>query len=282
MLKFGCRKILFYPLMFLLFTFLRRTIEILLQSHAYKDNIDFILPFLIFLSQGLIGFLIHLYYYRKNISMKDNKYNVLSPFKIGAIIYNSNNSYIKKDSKMKRVILIIFASFFNFIGCTIRKVDLFNLGTEEDNNILLEERIRSIQIIITSLLCHYTIRLYIYKHQKLSLIVISFFLAILLFLELYTANNILNKLITLLFCLISCLSRSFRDVTEKYLFDVNFIEIFKMLIYEGLIALFFYIIYFLTNSTYQKKGKNFLNNIDVFDWPFASFICLVLIYIIIS
>ena len=42
----------------------------------------------------------------------------------------------------------------------------------------------------------------------------------------------------------SCLSRAFMDVTEKYLFDYDYMNILSVLIYEGLIGLLFLIIYF--------------------------------------
>ena len=64
---------------------------------------------------------------------------------------------------------------------------------EEENNSQLEIRIRGIQIIISSLLCFFTIRLNIYRHQKLSLIVISIFLAFIITLELSKSSNVKLK-----------------------------------------------------------------------------------------
>ena len=70
MLKFGFRKLHFYPLMLLLFTFLRRGIEIVLKYYIYEDNIEFIIPFLIFFSQSLFGGIIYLYYIKKIFQKK--------------------------------------------------------------------------------------------------------------------------------------------------------------------------------------------------------------------
>ena len=63
MLKFGFRNNNFYPLMLLLFIFLRICVEKILKVHPYKNNIDFIISFLIFFSQSLIGAIIYLYYF---------------------------------------------------------------------------------------------------------------------------------------------------------------------------------------------------------------------------
>ena len=194
MLKFGFRNNFFYPLMFFVFSFLRICLDKILKIHPYKNNIDFIITFLIFSSQSLIGFIIYLYYRRKN-SVKEIINN--SPRRIGTIQLIITTPKQNKDSLKKIILLLFFASAFNFIGSIIRSDDVINFGKKEENNSQLEIRVRSIQIIFSSLLCYYTIRLNIYKHQKLSLIVISIFLAILLILEILIANEILNKILAL-------------------------------------------------------------------------------------
>ena len=282
MLKFGFRKLHFYPLMLLLFTFLRRSIEIVLKHYIYDDNIEFIIPFLIFFSQSLFGGIIYLYYIKKNISEEGNKHNILSPFKVGEIKYVSNKSNLNKHSKIKKIILILFASFFNSIGSIIRNDDLIIFPIVEDKNTQLEIKVRSIQIIISSLLCIYAIRFNIYQHQKISLIIISFFFVCLILMELFFSVNKISKILALLFCFISCLSRSFLDVTEKYLFDFGFINIFKMLLFEGLIGLFLFLINFLTNKTYQSQGKILLKDMARVDLTLISFISLLILYIIFS
>ena len=279
MLKFGFRNKNFYPIMLLLFIVLRTCLDKLMKIHPYKNNIDFLLPFLIFVSQSLICFLIHLYYYKKKKRKKKEK-NIINQLTTIELIIN--NPYLSTDSLIKIRFLIFFGSFFNFIGTIIRSDDVINFGKKEENNSSLEVRIRSIQIVISSLLCYFTIRLIIYKHQKLSLIVISFFLAILLILELCRAESLLDKFLAILICTMSCLSRSFLDVIEKYLFDFNYIEILKIVVYEGFIALFFYIIYFFCNNKYQTQAKYLVDDMSEFNWSFISFIILIIIYLIIS
>ena len=48
MLELGFRNMHFYPIMLLLFTFLRIITEKILQLHYYKKNINFIIPFSLF------------------------------------------------------------------------------------------------------------------------------------------------------------------------------------------------------------------------------------------
>ena len=283
MLKFGFRNNNFYPLMLLLFIFLRLCVDKILKVHPYKKNIDFVISFLIFFSQSLIGGLILLYYYckRKRMSEKYNQIN-LSYTQVGAIKLIMNKSYKPTIKRYKKYLLINFASFFNFIGTIIRSDDVINFGQKQENNSQLEIRIRSVQIIISSLLCYFTIRLNIYKHQKLSLIIISFFLLFLIIMELVITSNIKNKILAILICVMSCLSRAFLDVTEKYLFDFDYINVLSMLIYEGVIGLVFFVIFFSTNSAYQKQGLNILKDMSELGWPFISFLLLIILYTIIS
>ena len=282
MLKFGFRNNHFYPIMLLIFIFLRKSMDILLKLHPYKNNIDFIIPFLIFSSQSLIGYLIHLYYSKRNLVKEKTNSKIFYPNMKDDKSVISNKSSKTFSSKKKKLLLLFFASFFNFIGCIIRSDDVVNFGIKEENNSLLEIRIRSIQIIISSLLCHYTIRLNIYLHQKLSLIIISFFLFVLIIIELYISTNILYKILAFLISSTSCLFRSFLDVSEKYLLDFEFVDILKILIYEGLIGVIFYIFYFISNKAYLIQARNIIDQMSEFDWPFISFILLIIIYIFIS
>ena len=283
MLKFGFRNNNFYPLMLLLFIFLRIFVEKILKAHPYKEDIDFILSFLIFFSQSLIGAIIYLYY---NCKKKEPTQEPIITgkriSKIGTITLIMNKSYEINDSKFKKISLIIFASFFNFVGSIIRSDDAINFGEKEENNSQLEIRIRSIQIIISSLLCYFTLRLNIYKHQKLSLIIISLFLVFLIIIELIIASNKKNKILSMLIVIMSCLSRAFLDVTEKYLFDYNYINILSMLIYEGLIGIFLFIIFFIVNKSYQTEGRNILIDMSHFNWQLISFILLIILYTVIS
>ena len=281
MLKFGFRNKNFYPTMFLIFIILRLCIEKLMKAHKYKDNIGFLFPFLIFISQSLICFFIHLYYYKKKKS-KERKSVEKQIVKLSTIQLMTNTLIPSNDSIYKIRVLIIFASFFNFLGCAIRSDDIVDFGDKEENNSFLEVRIRSIQILISSLLCHFTMRLTIYKHHKLSLIIITIFSVIIIILEFYFSESLYNIFIAILICTVSCLFRSFLDASEKYLFDFNYIEILKIVIYEGSISLFLCIIYFLTNKKYKKQAKNLFNDMSEFDWSFIYFIFLIIIYLIIS
>ena len=281
-MKFSFRKKHFYPLMLLLFIFLRIVLDKILKIHNYRQNVDFIISFLIFFSQCILGFIIRLYYSRKNRTKEKNGSNEDESSSNSTIELLYNPIDLPTISDRNKIMLFFFASFFNFIGSIIRSNDVVNFGTKEENNSQLEVRVRSIQIISSSLLCYFTIRINIYKHQKVSLIIISFFLFVLIITELVVAKNVGNKILSLLICALSCIFRSFLDVIEKYLFEINYINIFNMLIFEGIIGVILYIFYFLSSKEYKLQGKNIINEMSDFDWDFISFILLIILYIIIS
>ena len=83
-------------------------------------------------------------------------------------------------------------------------------------------------------------------------------------------------------CIISNLFRSFMDVTEKYLFEFNYINIFLMMTYEGLTGLFFLIMAFFMSPVFGNEGKNLLNYLSESSSELILFIVLIVAYIIIS
>ena len=164
MLKFGFRRKNFYPLMLLLFIFLRLCLDKIFEIHPYKNNIDFVITFLIFFSQSLFGGIIYLYYYPKKHKTEEISQHLNS----SSSNFVSTLFFMKSEikiNKIKKIFLMIFASFFNFVGCIIRSTDILNIEEKEENNSYLEVRVRSIQIIISVLLCYFALRLTIYKHQ---------------------------------------------------------------------------------------------------------------------
>ena len=261
--------------MFLFFTLLRKINEIILKTRPYQNNINFLLPLVIFFTQALFGFILYLCYSHKNKLNDANKENLLSPFKYQTVVYTSNRFSIINDRKIKIIFLIIFASLVNCIQIIMRNEEVLKFVSKNETNGQLEIRARGIQIIIASLLCHYTIRTKIYKHQKLSLIIISIFFSILICMELCLSTNILNKLLVLSICLFSFIIRALVDVTEKYLFEFDYINIFIMLVYEGLFGIIFDIIYLLQGNIFKNEGKDLLNYLSEFKSEWLTFICLI-------
>ena len=238
--RIGIRNNLYYPLMLIIFVLIRKIDEIIITFDIeilnYKGGF-FIIPFIIFFSQFLAG-LIHIFKEtcNKNKESKNNrKY-------IGIELIQNATEITQSDSQVKIYILILFASYFNYVGSLIRK---------NDTNFELENRTRSFQIIFCALLCYFTIKTNIYKHQMFSLIIIFIIMIIILVFDFSINKETINLLGSYGYGIFSCLSRAFLDTIEKYLFEFDYLNPYKVLMLEGLIGCLLIPILLFFDTTYN-------------------------------
>jgi hypothetical protein len=143
------------------------------------------------------------------------------------------------------ILMLFIASYFDFVGTMVRKMyKMLNSA----NNRTLENRIRSFQIIASALLCYYTIRIDIYKHQKFSLIIIIISLIIIIIIEIIDSKNDgIERYISLLLALFSGFGRAFMDTIEKYLLEFNYLNPYVITGTEGITCSIFIIIPIILN-----------------------------------
>ena len=228
MIKFAVRNNLYYPLMLILFTFLRNIIDILLKA-IFNLKSPYFTSILIFFSEFLFGSMTIWY---NNSSSKNNSKIIKS---MGIKLIQRKTKISRSDTNLIIYILIFFSSYFDFISLTYMRFYI-PFRNKVENDFLIKD-VRSLQICISALLCYFTIKTNIARHQIVSLIIISFCSITLFSTEIIKKENeITEKLINLGFTLISCTSRALFDTTEKYLLDYNFIDPFLLLLLEGIIC----------------------------------------------
>lgn len=228
MIKFAVRNNLYYPLMLILFTFLRNIIDILLKA-IFNLKSPYFTSILIFFSEFLFGSMTIWY---NNSSSQNNSKIIKS---MGIKLIQRKTKISRSDTNLIIYILIFFASYFDFISLTYMRFYI-PFRNKVENDFLIKD-VRSLQICISALLCYFTIKTNIARHQIVSLIIISFCSITLFSTEIIKKENeITEKLINLGFTLISCTSRALFDTTEKYLLDYNFIDPFLLLLLEGIIC----------------------------------------------
>ena len=242
MIKFGWRYSLLYPSLFVLFILLRRITKIILENCFTKYKFSFLSILIIFIFEIIIGSICLCYQKRKNGP-------VASAGFLGISLMENVSIFNRPDSNLKIILLIFFASYFQFVGATCRR-SIKNEVNDKDIYDEFHAKYRSCEIIIASLLCYFTLHNKIYRHHSFSLIIISICIIIVLLSTILSeiigysnkSNNskqsdtfdlILNIGITL----ISSLCRAFLDTIEKYLFSTDFIDIFKLVIVEGVMDL---------------------------------------------
>jgi hypothetical protein len=241
MIKFGIRNNLLYPILFVVFIGLRRIVKLVLE---HEELINFKSPFLLsllmFFSEFVIGGI---------TAIVLNKKKRKSISKIAGIeLINNNNDLNRQDSDSKIIFLMILAAIIEFIGALSRRYAFKIIDKDDDKEDNLWEqintRLRSFEIIVSSLLSYFILHIKIYKHHLVTLIIISVFLICALIIEISIENFeiILKNFIILN---ISTFSRAFLDIIEKHLFDKDFVDAFKITSFEGfvdtIIISFFYI-----------------------------------------
>ena len=236
MIKIGKRHNLIYPLMLMIFIILRR-IEVILMSKIFNYNWPFLLPVLIFLSKFTGGF-IGMYYTQPEQSINKKKNKRVSFFGINAI--PSPHTINIPDNYYKIGLLIFFASYFDYIGTFIRKFVIYTTYNKINVSDTLEHSVRSVQVLSSALFCYFTIGTTMYRHQRFSLIMIFINIISILIAELLSikASYSLKNVSFFLACF-SAISRALLDTIEKYLFEIDLMNPFKVMMFEGIINTIF-------------------------------------------
>ena len=250
MIKIGIRHNLIYPAMLIVFIGLRKIVEILIDLKNEKaTNIHkFLLPFLIFLSKFIGGL----------IASKLSKYIVKSNSGktiVGFKLIHSKRDIPIADKNSKIFVLLFFASYFDIIGTVIRKY----FSNAISNKKFLEEKLKCFQIITSALLCYFTIRIKIYKHNLFCLIIIFICLVIVIIFEM-NDERLEDNITSIGVTIVSGLARAFLDTIEKYLFEFDNLNPFKVMMLEGFINTILIIcLYFFDNSSIVSDLRKFQN-----------------------
>ena len=271
MIKFGKRKNLIYLSLLILFIALRR-IESIILKKIYKVSGNIILSILVFFSKFIVGVITYFSFRAEKIILSKKHYS-------GTILIKSDDEFIQADKWYKIMILIFFASYFDFIGTIVRKLCI---KKSKINTIdTLEQSIRSFQVVSSAVFCMILSKIPMYKHQIISLIIITACLLSIIFVEFTCINNLLsNKLISIGLTSFSCVGRALLDTVEKYLFEYNYMNPFLILLLEGLINMILSIPLFLFLQNPPKDIKKL--NEQIFVGGNYFLIVLFLLYIILT
>ena len=239
MIKFTTRPNMKYLVNLIIWSFVR---DIILDvtTYLFLFNVAIIYLILYFLGEFIFGGITYLYQKRykkrKNLTKNDT---------FLAIHLIINDKLKRSDSKWKIYFLIFLAGFSDFVD-SILSIGLAP-GLDRCSN-SLENRMRGILIIFDALFYLFVLRLQIFKHQFFSIYVISICLIITIIIEfIFQDINIFlsyGKFVLLIFLIIiQILFNSLTDSIEKYLFEYNYVNPFKVLMIEGLVGLVFGFVY---------------------------------------
>ncbi len=218
-IKIGLRKNLLYPSLFILFTALRRIIKLILD-YLIETKLSFLMILFMVLIELILG-VIFSWKHDNNIKNKNNEQQLVN----------------KKDHSCKIIFLVFCSAYFELIGFLSRRL----ITIYDSNNNDYDEfnaKFRSMEVCLSSLLFFLTIKAKIYRHQIFSLIIIIFCLTLIFVIEfIKRLDNKFYYFINILEVIGTSICRAFLDTTEKYLFDIDFINIFKLIRLQSFINL---------------------------------------------
>ena len=246
MIKFALRNNLKYPLELLIFSFLRDLDNILIDYFFNFDSLIYMS--LMFLGEFFFGLII--YFHQKHFLNK-NKGPKVNTYKSIILIRNKENLAI--DSKTKIIFLVFIAGFFDFVQF------MMSLYTPQFLYISgsLISRLAGFLTVFNALFYYYVLKLPIFRHQYISLIIIGICLILVIITEfifqeinIFLSYGQFSMVFLLNFLLQFC--NSMLDSVEKYLFEYNHLNAYLCLLLEGLFGFILSFIHGLFHSPFEE------------------------------
>ena len=246
MIKIGFRKNLLYLFLLVISFFLRRALEIIIDEVTGLHN-SLIFCFLMCLGQIIGGALI--YCYQKSFFEKKEK--ILDKKIIYELIQTERELRMSDDISKIRL-LVFFAAFFDLEEFIITDIFIPKIA---DLSKTITLRLCCIMTITSSLICTYTLKYKIGRHQIFSLTILGMISLIIIIIELIyrsKINDIGNHIISYFLVLFHYFFISLTDVIERYLVDYDYINAFEILMLEGIASFIITAIYSIFINPFKE------------------------------
>ena len=272
LIHISIRRNLYYIINLLIHYYLRK-VDLIIINTKFQFNDSLIFTFLMFFGEFFAGLSIFLY---QHIFLKKD-IKTVKHFKIPFSIYKPKMN--RTDNIFKIGLLIFFSASFDFIEFVIAT---FYIPRFEIVSSTAEYRFGGLIIIIGALICHFNLRIKIYKHQFYSLIIIGICLAIIIILEIiYRGKGVSFGDFCFAYMLVVgyLIFVPFTDVIEKYLIEFNFINPFLILMIESIFGFIFISIYSAGENLFKNFNEIYSNYST---GEFVLFIFLLFLYFVFS
>ena len=192
----------------------------------------------------------------------------------------TNNQIKVQDNPYKIVFLIFNASFFDFIEFVL-STNL--LSKFYKYSCSFQSRIGGLLIILDAIFYRFILKLQIFKHQFFSLEIISICLIIILITEfIFQDIDIFFRygdfILLILYLFVYQFFNSLLDLTEKHLFEYDYLNPYKVLMFEGLFGSILSIFYGVYIKPIPSIIKCYNDNKD----KFVYLVLLLILYMILS
>ena len=247
-----------------------RTIDKIILSHLYNFNKSSIFTVLMFLGELTSGALVYKYQSKYLRKKEDDNY-------INKVRKRSTSlqKYIYKPNSIKIYILLFFATFLDFVEFIITSFYIKNFSYISSS---LDSRLYNFLVICNGIAFIFLLKIKIYKHQKLSLIII--FICLIITIASEYAFQIVDGVFTydeftlaLVLILIEYFDLALMDIIDKYLLEFESVDPFFIIMIEGLIGFLFSILFcFIENPIENLK--------HIYNKESTAFFCLFVILLL--
>ena len=255
MIKFKFRKNFLYALAVYVFSYIRKTIVILIEK-IYGFSMPYLYLFMMNLGQISGGGLIYAFHIITWEKKKEVQYS-----DSGLELIHNETLIEAKDGKFKILLLIFFAAYLDFVEFIIEELTIPYISGNISPTI--DSRLGCLSTISSSLVCTYALRFKVGKHHKISLFILGLCLVLTIILELiFNWNDItLNRFILAHFLVcIFLINVTFTDCIERYLADYNYINPFIIIMAEGIMELIMSSFLSIGKSPFKEMKKQYEKN----------------------
>ena len=209
-----CNKKLAYLFTYFLSWLIYFALNVIIVLYS-KAKTPYIYLYLITLGKIVGGLAIFIYVNQPFKQKKKTNY-------FGLELLHNKTDIRAIDKGYKIILLIIFESSFDILFL------YYNIFYR-----LVYIKYGCLNTISSSLICTFAFRNKVGKHQKVSLVIMGIFLIFTIVIELCYYLKKLYLTLNFLLCF-GIILVSFSDCTEKYLVEYNFLNPFKLLMFEGI------------------------------------------------
>ena len=254
-IRIGLRKNLIYPIMFMIFVNSYRIIRSIISSYIKNDKIFILFPALMVLSNIVFGTIF--------LFLEKSKNNIKSTKSSIKLIHNEMKMK-RLDNKYKLYLLFALDGYLELFAY-LRYLYYYKL-LNEVKLLIIDNKSKYREIIFASILSFLILRKKMYKHHFVSIIIIIIIIIFNLIMD-FSAKflfgyNFSIKIISVLFQLMVNICRTMSDVTEKYLYEYDFVNPYEIMQYKSIIEVFLIVfLYYYFETT--REEINFLYNMNV-------------------
>jgi hypothetical protein len=194
-------------------------------------------------------------------------------------LFKDRKKKASPDGWTKRIILIFFAAFFDFVEFIILNSYIFNVKDISDT---MNVRFSAITTISSSLLCIYCLKFKTGKHKVFSMISMGIFLVFQFLVEMSFSTDYIKFLQVFIIIVLHLVFITFNDVIERYLADTDFPNPFGIIMGEGIFTFILTFIYAIVSKETNvfKEIKQIYN--DESTGKFGLLIFLLFLYFLLS